>query len=82
MDRLFGKEITNILDAGYLGKHRNFSRITSKVRGLSIDQTKKEQVKNTLSITNKPEVQSEEPVADIQCVPEYFEECLRFMLSQ
>ena len=54
MDRLFGKEITNILDAGYLGKHRNFTRISSKVRGLSIDQTKKEPVKNTLSITNKP----------------------------
>lgn len=53
MDRLFGKEITNILDAGYLAKHRNYSRLTSKPRGLSIDQPKKEPTKASLSIASK-----------------------------
>lgn len=41
IDRLFGKEITNIVDAGYLAKHRNYQRVSSKNRALSIDQPKR-----------------------------------------
>jgi hypothetical protein len=82
IDRLFGKEITNILDASYLANHRNFSRITSKPRGLSIDQPKKEQLKPSLSITSKPQKIEHGAITDMQCVPVYFEDCLRFMLKQ
>lgn len=82
MDRLFGKEITNILEANYNAKHRNYQRITSKTRIMSIDQTKKENTKQRISISHTNEHTSADPLESPQCVPIYFESCLHFMLDQ
>lgn len=82
MDRLFGKEITNILEVGYNAKHRNYQRITSKTRIISIDQKTKDNMKPKTSISHTNEPTSSDPLQSPQCVPAYFEDCLHFMLDQ
>ena len=72
MDRLFGKEITNILEVGYNAKHRNYQRITSKTRIMSIDQKTKENPKQKISISHTHEPIPSDPLQSLQCVPIYF----------
>lgn len=72
MDRLFGKEITNILEAGYNAKHRNYQRITSKTRIMSIEQIKKENPKQRISVSHSNDSNQSEPLQSPQCVPIYF----------
>lgn len=49
MDRLFGKELSNILEPSLLHKKRNISRYQTKVRGISVDDANKNVQKKYLS---------------------------------
>ena len=107
-DRLFGKEITNVLDNKLL-KNRNLSRKNLIMpRGISEENFRRNQsqisrvshipadhasrpnltINPTLKVTAPKPKEVPVPVTtntiyrDIQCVPDYFEENLDFMLQQ
>ena len=37
LDRLFGKELSNLLEPSIISKRRNINRFPSKARGISVD---------------------------------------------
>ncbi len=49
MDRLFGKELSNILEPSLLHKKRNVGRFQTKGRGISVDDANKNVHKKYLS---------------------------------
>lgn len=99
-DRLFGKEITNVVESKYSKKDFRLAHHSKKnplsQRGISEDLTKRNasqvcRTSRNLELPAKPNltvcesVRKTEPVAetqDPQMVPEYFDECMRFMLER
>ena len=94
MDRLFGKELSNLLDQVPLHKQRPLGRVSSKsTRPLATDENAKMTNKRTDKVTNsarhdsKPakiqyrdEKESGQAQVNDQLVPDYFDECFQFML--
>lgn len=97
MDRLFGKELSNLLHPHPIASHGNAHKIPSKstrdpsmlgkdvqrrpeTRSTSVHQDKK--VQNASMSTESQEKSDKSLAKDVQLVPEYFDQCLNFMLGQ
>ena len=87
MDRLFGKELSNLLEPTLLHKKRNIGRFQAKGRGISVDDVQKQGHKKYLSHVSQnhslaPKLPQQTEIKDIQMVPDYFNECLAHMFKQ
>lgn len=87
MDRLFGKELSNILEPSLLHKKRHTSRYHPKPRGISVDDANKHIHKKfphpaSQNQSLSPKSPEESEIKDDQMVPAYFDECLAHMFRQ
>jgi hypothetical protein len=91
MDRLFGKELSNLVDNPILNcPGRNGYRQHSKLRGISVEHAKALSKKPAKIISqiaqnktlppSKPQEKPEQK--NDQMIPEYFDDCLSHMLQQ
>ena len=90
--RLFGKELTNILDKNpqlYNKSRSGISQVGRHTRGNSCIESKMDEEKplllekvHSLSIATKNEKINSTEIANTQLVPHYLDSCLNHMLSQ
>ena len=86
-DRLFGKELSNLLQPTLLHKRRSTTRYQSKPRGISMDDLNQNLHKKYLSRVSQNQSQiaktsEQTEKKDEQMVPAYFDECFSHILRQ
>lgn len=96
MDRLFGKELSNLLSHNASSRQRNQVKLQSRsTRGNTLNDIKVGNIKTNKSLVSQnnsmrapkiermhEEKQNKEDTRNVQMVPEYFDECLGFMLQE